>query len=100
MSAVAIEYFKTVDHNLMKFQKHELQFDFFLTENESEVDRLIRITEEIKDSTTKVRKKLFAENGTLKKKMLLMEEENSSLKNRVLEMEERLAIIERGICGN
>ena len=91
-------FFETVEKSKIKVVKHELQFDFFLTETESEVERLLRIVGEVKTSTTKVRKKLFAENGILKKKMNNVLEENSSLKSRVLDLEERLAILERNIC--
>jgi hypothetical protein len=80
-------FFATLDPKIITRRKHELQFDFFLSEKESEIDRLIRMTEEIKDSTGKVRRKLFSENSQLKK--------------RVLELEERLSIIEKGLChGN
>lgn len=78
-------FFKTVDQSLIKTMKHDLQYDFFLTEQESEVERLIRMTEEIKKSTGAVRRKLFAENGSLKK--------------RVLELEQRLSYIESYICN-
>ena len=91
-------FFETVEKSKIKVVKHELQFDFFLTETESEVERLIRMTEEIKISTGKVRRSLFAENGILKKKMNKVLEENSSLKARVLNLEERLAILEKHIC--
>jgi len=78
------KYFAGLEQNSIKIIKHELQFDFFMTENESEVDRLMRITEEIRDSTGKVRRKLFAENSLLKKKMI--------------DLEARLEHIERGLC--
>ncbi len=84
MNAIAVNFLKTVDQNLVKVKKHELQLDFFRSETESEVDRLIREMDETKSSVTKIRKKLFAENGELKK--------------RVLELEERLALLERHIC--
>ena len=77
-------YFANLDQTKLKTVKHELQLDFFRTESESEVDRLIRMTEEIRDSTGKVRRKLFAEN--------------SELKRKVLDLESRLAILERHIC--
>lgn len=78
------KYFANFSEGVVKKLNHELQFDFFLSEDESEVDRLIRMTEEIKDSTGKVRRKLFGENAQLKK--------------RVLDLEERLLAIERGLC--
>ena len=78
-------FLKTVDQTLIKHKKHELQFDFWKSESESEIERLVREMAEVKASTTKVRKGLYAENG--------------SLKNRVLDLEERLAIIERNICN-
>lgn len=90
-------FFKTVDKEKIKVVKYELQFDFWKSEEESEIERLVRIVDEIKASTTKVRKKLFAEQGALKKRML---EENSSLKAEVLNLQERLAILERNICMN
>ena len=77
-------YFANLDQTKLKTVKHELQLDFFRTESESEVDRLIRMTEEIRDSTGTVRRKLFAEN--------------SELKRKVLDLESRLAILERHIC--
>ena len=76
-------FLKTVDQTLIKHKKHELQFDFWKSESESEIERLVREMAEVKASTTKVRKGLYAENGSLKK--------------RVLDLEERLAIIERNI---
>lgn len=84
MNTIAIDFLKTVDQNLIKVKKHELQYDFFLTEEETEVERLIRMTEEIKTSTNKVRKKLFANDGDKEK--------------RIRDLEERLAILERYIC--
>jgi hypothetical protein len=84
MNNVAIDFFKTVDQNEIKLIKHELQFDFWQSVTETEVERLIRMTEEIKLSTNKVRKGLYAENGALKK--------------RVTELESRLEILERHIC--
>lgn len=88
-------FLKTVDQSKIKVVKYELQLDFFKSLNESEVERLVRIVDEIKASTTKVRKKLFAEQGALKKRML---EENSNLRAEVLNLQERLALLERHIC--
>lgn len=86
MQEVQQRFFATVDPKDIKTKPipYDLQLDLFRTEEECEVDRLLRIVEEIKASTTKVRKKLFSENGTLKKK--------------VTELEERLSILESGIC--
>lgn len=75
-------FLKTVDQT--KIVKYELQLDFFKSIQESEIDRLVRIVDEIKTSTGAVRRKLFAENGSLKK--------------RVLELEQRLSYIESYIC--
>ena len=83
-NTVAIEYFKNVDQSQIKLVKHELQYDFFMSESETEVERLIRMTEEIKASTSKVRKKLFANDGDKEK--------------RISDLENRLAILERNIC--
>ena len=69
MSSVAIEFFKTIDQSQIKLIKHELQFDFWHSINETEVERLIRMTEEIKLSTNKVRKGTYAEIGSLKKEV-------------------------------
>ena len=77
-------FIENLDPKLIVRQKHELQLDLFMTEEESEVERLLRIVEEIKTSTGAVRRKLFSENGSLKK--------------RVLDLENRLEILERGIC--
>jgi len=89
-------FLKTVDQSKIKVVKHELQYDFFLSEEESEVERLVRIVDEIRLSSNKVRKKLFAEQGAIRKTLL---EKNSSLEARVLELEERLQHIEKGICN-
>ena len=82
--ALQKRYFASLDQSTIKVVKHELQLDFFRTESEIEVDRLIRMTEEIRDSTGKVRRALFARNSELQK--------------RVLELEERLSHIEKGLC--
>ena len=84
MNETAIDFFKTVNPDDVKIIKYDLQLDFFKTLEESEIERLVRIVDEIKTSTNRVRKKLFAENG--------------SLKMRVLNLEERLEILERNIC--
>ena len=60
------------------------QLDLFKTEEQSEIDALRFEITAIKTSTDKVRKKLFAENGKLTKKML--------------DLESRMQIIERNIC--
>lgn len=77
-------FFKTVNPDDIKVIKYDLQLDFFKTLEESEIERLVRIVDEVKTSTTKVRKGTYAEIGALKK--------------RVLELEERLEILERNIC--
>lgn len=61
-----------------------VQFDLFKTREECEIEALRLEITKIKLSTEKVRKKLFAENGTLVK--------------RITQLEERLEIIERGLC--
>lgn len=61
-----------------------IQLDFFKTEEQSEIEHLRKIVDDIKSSTDKVRKKLFAENGSLKKDMV--------------ELKSRLEIIEQNIC--
>jgi len=86
MSAHSIQekFFNSVEPSLVKTIRHEVQYDFFLTPQESETEMLIREIDGIKYSTSKVRRALFARNGELQRKML--------------ELEERLAVIERGIC--
>lgn len=84
MSSVAIEYFKNIDESKIKLIKHELQYDFFLSEEESEVERLIKQMTALKFSTERVRKALFARNNELDK--------------QVTELQERLALLERFIC--
>ena len=60
------------------------QLDFFLSEEESEIQALRKEIVAIRESTSKVRKKLFAEQGKLMK-----------ITNDV---RDRLEIIERNIC--
>jgi hypothetical protein len=86
MSSVAIEFFKTIDQSQIKLVKHELQFDFWQSINETEVERLIRMTEEIKLSTNKVRKGTYAEICFLKKE--------------VAELKATVEILVRHICHN
>lgn len=86
MSSVAIEYFKNIDQSQIKLVKHELQYDFFMSESETEIERLIRMTEEIKLSTNKVRKGTYAEIGSLKKE--------------VAELKAAVEILVRHICHN
>ena len=62
-----------------------IQLDFFKTEEECENEEIRRIVIEIKESSNKVRRKLFSENGELKRK--------------VLDLENRLQILERNICS-
>lgn len=61
-----------------------IQLDFFKTEEESKIDCLYEEFEKVKDSSTKVRKSLFARNGELTK--------------QYNELNDRLSIIERNIC--
>jgi len=86
MSAYAIQekFFNSVDPSLVKIIRHEVQYDFFQTKEESETEMLVREMDGVKVSVTKIRKALFARNGDLQRKML--------------ELEERLNIVERGIC--
>jgi len=77
-------FLKTVDKSKIKVVKYDLQLDFFKTLEESEIERLVREMSEVKASSTKVRKGTYAEIGSLKK--------------RVLDLEERLMILERNIC--
>lgn len=62
-----------------------IQLDFFKTQEECENQEIRRIVIEIKESSNKVRRKLFSENGELKKK--------------VSDLEYRLQILERNICN-
>lgn len=62
-----------------------VQFDFFKTEEESELEALKNQVQDVKNSCDKVRKGLFARHGELFK--------------LILDIEERLKIIERNICG-
>ena len=80
----AEKYFSTLDPKIIKIIPHELQLDFWLTKEESELEMLGKKVYEMNLSMHRVRRCIFAENGELKK--------------RVSEMEERLAIIERNIC--
>ena len=57
------------------------QLDFF---EQPEISIVKARIEEVKESNDKVRKKLFAENGELKK--------------RILELESRMEVIERNLC--
>ncbi len=61
-----------------------IQFDLFKSKEESEIDCLRLACDAAIESHNKVRKKLFAENGKLTKRMN--------------ELEERLDILERNIC--
>jgi hypothetical protein len=60
------------------------QLDFFLTPEESEMEALRKEVKAIGDSSTKVRKKLFCENGKLNK--------------RLTDLEDRYQILERALC--
>jgi len=59
------------------------QLDFF-TEEKSEIDYLREDFKQVKESSEKVRKSLFAKHGELAKKYL--------------ELHERMQILERSIC--
>lgn len=61
-----------------------IQYDFFETKQDSEIASLRKQMTEVKDSSNKVRKAMFARNGELTKRML--------------ELEYRLENIERGLC--
>lgn len=61
-----------------------VQFDFFKSEEESELEALGKRVEAIGVSSNKVRKSLYARNNELEK--------------RCLELETRLEIIEKNIC--
>jgi len=60
------------------------QLDFWKTEEQSQIDALIERIDHIGESTGKVRKKLFGENGKLNKRML--------------DLENRMQIIEQNLC--
>lgn len=61
-----------------------IQYDFFEDPRDSEISALRKQVTEVKASSDKVRKAMFARNGELTK--------------RILEVEYRLEAIERGIC--
>jgi hypothetical protein len=61
-----------------------IQYDFFEDPRDSEISVLRKQMTEVKSSSDKVRKAMFARNGELTKRML--------------ELEYRLEAIERGIC--
>lgn len=63
---------------------YAIQLDLFKTAEQCEMDALRLEMNAVKSSSDKVRKKLFAENG--------------SLVRRMTDLEERLMIIERNIC--
>jgi len=63
---------------------YAIQLDLFKSSEECEIDALRREMASVKLSSEKVRKALFARNGELVK--------------RVLELEDRLSVIERGLC--
>lgn len=62
-----------------------IQLDFFKTEDEVRLESVEERMKKCEDSCGKVRRSLFAKNGELTK--------------IVLDLEERLTIIERNICG-
>ncbi len=62
----------------------QLQYDFFKTEEQQELETLKNFVQDVKVSTDKVRKKLFADHGNDRKLLL--------------ELDERLRIIEKYIC--
>jgi hypothetical protein len=61
-----------------------IQYDFFKTEEESELEALRKRVEEIDASSHKVRKGIYAKHGELYK--------------TIMDIEERLKIIERNLC--
>jgi hypothetical protein len=61
-----------------------IQLDFWKSQEECEIDSLRREMAALKISSDKQRKALFARNGELVKRML--------------ELEDRLVVLERGIC--
>jgi len=61
-----------------------IQLDFWKSSEECEIDALRIQYAELKKSTEKVRKAMFARNGELTK--------------RILELEDRIQYIERGLC--
>ena len=82
----AINYLKSLDPKIVTTIPFNVQYDFFETKQETEIDMLMRRMAEVEVSTGKVRRGLYAENGALKKRML--------------ELEMRLEILERHICIN
>lgn len=62
----------------------QIQFDFFSTPEESEIESLRKEVRDIKASTDKVRKSLYARNNELEK--------------LVADISDRLYILERNIC--
>lgn len=61
-----------------------IQYDFFKTREESEMDAMRKQCNDTLEMMHKMRKKLFAENGSTKKQLY--------------DVTERLAILERNIC--
>lgn len=62
-----------------------IQLDFFKTDEQCEIDALRHEVRDVKASGDRVRKKLFAENNKLNKS--------------ILDLEERISIMEKGICN-
>ncbi len=62
----------------------QLQYDFFKTEEQQELETLKNFVQDVKVSNDRVRKKLFADHGNSRKLLL--------------EIDERLRIIEKYIC--
>lgn len=60
------------------------QLDLFKSPEESEMDALRKAFKDVKESTDRVRKKLFAENGKLIK--------------QITDLTYRMEVIERNIC--
>lgn len=63
-----------------------IQYDFFKTEEESELEALRKRVEEIDASSHRVRKGIYARHGELFK--------------IINDLEDRLKIIERNLCKN
>lgn len=78
-------FFKTVDQSLIKRVPHDLQYDFFLTEGESEVEMLRKELAVVRASGHAVRRGTYAMINQQRK--------------QIDELEERLKIIERNICN-
>jgi Tfp pilus assembly protein PilO len=84
MNAIAVNFLKSVDQNLVKSFHHEVQYDFFLEPEQSEVEMLRKELSKVAASGHSVRKGTYAMINEQRK--------------RIEDLEERLAILERHIC--